>query len=131
MTDVSRSVLFHITGVAYDRSKHAIALTARLKNTSRRPIATPLVLRMTDMRSELGVPSVLNADNGETYEGATWMFLPAAGRTSLAPGAATAERTLSFALSDVIPFEPEPNFQLGNGGFPGMLEVQGTVLAPR
>src|SRR5882672_7850209 len=49
--------------------------------------------------SDLGVPEILNADNGEHGTGAVWDFTSTLDGNTLAPGATSKARRLAFGFS--------------------------------
>jgi hypothetical protein len=106
LEDISKSVTLQISADAsLDRSNGTLKLNARLKNTSKDTIEGPIKIRVLTLESELGVPEILNADNGEHGTGAIWDF------TSTLNGPLTtwqlgANKTLVFKLSDVRSLRP-------------------------
>lgn len=62
--DVSELVALQITNLSYDRDSGVAALDLRVKNVSNRALHGPFKLRLTTIDSEVGVPSVLNAEDG-------------------------------------------------------------------
>ena len=103
LTDVTDRVTLEAESTDYDRSTNTLTLVARLKNTSKDIVRTPLKVRVTSLSSLLGVPSIVGAENGVAGVGAIWDFgatIPAAG---LQPEATGAPRTLTFRLTDLRP----------------------------
>ncbi len=97
-TDLTPAVMLDLAPAAYDSVTHVVTVRAHLRNTSRDTLRGPFVLRAVRMTSELGRPRVLNADNNQAIEGATWQFGLSAG-SMLPPGASTTERELKFQVT--------------------------------
>jgi hypothetical protein len=89
------------SGAKVDRATGRITMLARLKNnTASDTIVGPVKIRVQTMESALGVPEIVNADNGERGTGAIWDF------TSTLSGPLTtwqmgAEKTLVVQLNDI------------------------------
>jgi hypothetical protein len=107
--ELSDKVALVVTRVSYDRAGDVLTVTARLENRTSDRLAGPLYLRATAMRAELGDPVPTNADNGVGGPGAAWIF----GASELAPNAATAERTMTFTLTNRRPFRAGRAYRLG------------------
>ena len=106
LTDVSSQVRLVRTGVTYERATQELHMTVRLQNRSARPIVGPLKLRAISLRSGVGTPTPLNADNGISGEGAVWDFSPAGPGGALAPGGTTGEKVLRFRLAGAEAADP-------------------------
>lgn len=89
--DVTPLVALELNGATLDRETHTITVRGRLRNVSERTLVDTLVMRVLDVRSELGPAHVVNPDEGA---GAHWSFSTPPG--GLEPGATTAERVLTF-----------------------------------
>ncbi len=82
----------------YDPKARTITLHARLLNTSKEAVATPIKLRATTLTSDLGSPRATNADNGLPGAGAIWDLSSAVPRGRLEPGQATEPKALVFEI---------------------------------
>jgi hypothetical protein len=105
LEDISKSVeLQMLPNAKIDRGNGTVTITGRLKNISQNDtIEGPIKVRVLTLESALGVPEILNADNGEKGTGAVWDF------SSTLSGPLTtwqlaAPKTLTFKLSDIRPF---------------------------
>ena len=76
---------------------------ARLRNTSKDTVRAPLKVRVIALTSQLGVPTIIGADNGVTTIGAIWDVGATVPATGLLPDSASAPRTLTFRLTHVRP----------------------------
>jgi hypothetical protein len=65
------------------------------------------------LQSALGVPEVVNADNGEKGEGAVWDFSSLLKANALKPNETSASRKLIFRLSNVQPFKEGTVYKYG------------------
>ncbi|HEY3119626.1 MAG TPA: sialidase family protein, partial [Vicinamibacteria bacterium] len=113
LEDVSQKLMLENVGQPRLDESGLLTMTVRLKNTSKETLAAPLKMRLLALRSELGEPSVANADNGLDGAGATWDFTPELPGGLLAPGAATQPKTLRFRLRDLRPFQQGREFRRG------------------
>lgn len=96
--DVTALVTIEIRDAVLDRENNAIVAYARVRNTSRRTIGGPLVVRLLTITSELGAARLTSPDRGQN-EGATWTLeTPANG---LAPRGATTEHVIRLQWSPV------------------------------
>lgn len=101
LDDVSDSTTLDLTDFTSDRRTNTIRVVARVKNTSKEPIAAPIKVRVVDLRSDLAVAEVANADNGQRGGGALWDFSALVAGGTLAPEGLSGPRTLEFRVSDV------------------------------
>ena len=116
LDDVTDKMTFVVESNRYDRATNTLTLTARLTNTSRDTVRGPLYMRLVTLRSQLGVPSVVAADNGAAGVGAVWDFSGSIPQSGLRPDSGTAVRTFVFKLSDLRSLQPtkvRPNFTSG------------------
>jgi hypothetical protein len=74
LDDVTSKVTLDIVETTYDRTAKVVAMRARLKNTSKETVRLPLKVRLTALKSDIGIPFVLNAMNGVSGLGAVWDF---------------------------------------------------------
>lgn len=103
LDDLSGATTLDLTDYRSDRRTNTITVVARVKNTSKAPIAAPLKVRVIDVGSDLAVAEVVNADNGQRGGGAIWDFSALIPGGTLAPDALSGPRTLEFRVSDVRP----------------------------
>jgi hypothetical protein len=122
LRDVSSKVRLTLETIAFDETSGQMTMEARVKNISKESISAPIVFRLTSMVSDLGEPSIINADNGIKGEGATWDFTSLISGGSLAPGQTTAPKRMLFRLANA--HMPDPK---GNAN--AMVEVGGKILA--
>jgi hypothetical protein len=113
LADVTGRVSFELSSSTFDRSTGTARMTARLKNTSEQPIKTPLKVRVTSLRSEVGAPEIVNADNRRPGAGALWDFSGLVPDGVLEPKGLSQPKTLIFRLTDVRPFRQGTEFKFG------------------
>src|SRR5207248_1712158 len=74
LDDVSKQLKFEVVQRTFDRGSGMNSMVVRLRNASKDTIVGPVKLRLRTLESQLGVPEVVGADNGERGTGATWDF---------------------------------------------------------
>lgn len=111
LADVSDNVTLDFKNAKYDKQTGELAVDAYLANTSDKALKAPLYIRVLSLDSKVGVPTIQNASNKETREGAVWDFTPEIpGKTGvLAPGKVCAPKKLVFHLADVHWGEDPPS----------------------
>ena len=104
----------------YDESGRILELPLRVRNASARMLVGPLVLWIKEFGSGLGsdfralAPAVLNASNGVSGEGATFVFAEALGTArTLRPGETSGAIVLRLRLQDPLQV---PNMRLTHPG---------------
>jgi hypothetical protein len=121
LDDLSKSVV--IDGLSsFDRKTGLLSVTTRLRNKSSDTIEGPLKLRVVTFASEIGIPEITNADNGEKGTGAVWDFSEQLPGGKLAPQQSSATKVLKFHLSDIYPLVPGDR-----SGYWGLLRLTGRV----
>lgn len=123
LDDVTTKVALELTDVAFDRKTNMLTATARLKNKSKAAIRGPIKARVIDLRSDLGVAEILEADNKRTGAGAVWDFTPLLKNQELAPDERSAPKALRFRVSDLRPIKQGDALKLG------LLDLNVAVLA--
>ncbi len=98
LEDVSEQIRLDLTDHTYDAARGAFIIVARIRNLSQTAIRGPLKLRVTQLVSEAGTASIVNADNGLKGVGAIWDFTPQLSGGALAPGQPSGVRKLEIAL---------------------------------
>ena len=101
LEEVSKQIKVETMGRSFDRGTGTLSMTVRLRNSSKDTISGPVKLRLRTLESELGVPEVLGADNGERGTGAIWDFSSVVTGGVLVPGARSAERKLEFRIASL------------------------------
>lgn len=109
--DVSDSVSVELTGCGYENSTKIVSCNAQLKNIANHALYGPLKLRLIGLRSELGQPTVVNADNGQSGAGAVWDFGEKMTGKSLEPNQMSEIKQLRFHISNPRPFRQENLFR--------------------
>jgi hypothetical protein len=107
LDDVSSRVRLDVTDTRFDRARNDVTVSATLKNVGTDTLRGPVKVRVLQLRSELGVPTVVGADNGVAVAGAVWDFTATFAAAGLAPNAVSAAKRLTFHLTDVRPFLQE------------------------
>jgi hypothetical protein len=116
LDDITNKVKLEAESTSYDRTTNTLTLTARLRNSSKVTVRGPLKVRVITLTSQLGVPSVVGAENGVTTIGAIWDFGTTVPAFGLLPDSAIAPRILTFRLSDLRPIRlvrESPGFTSG------------------
>jgi hypothetical protein len=111
LDDISRSLSLELSRQSFDRATGTLSLTAQLRNTSKDTVVAPVKVRVLRLESELGIPEILNTDNGENGTGAVWDFSSQLPGAALAPGRVSSPRTLTFRITDIRPVEPGRRFR--------------------
>jgi hypothetical protein len=101
LDDVSKSVTLELSKPTFDRSTGILNVTAQLKNTSPDIVESPVKVRVLTLESEIGLPEIVNADNGRNGTGAVWDFSMALAQGRLPSMATSTPRTLTFRLSQL------------------------------
>jgi hypothetical protein len=73
-------------------------------------VIAPLKARLVALRSPIGVPRVVAADNGIVGVGAIWDLSATLPNGRLLPGATGTTRTFTVRLSDLRPIRPGKDF---------------------
>jgi hypothetical protein len=109
--DISKSVTLELSRPAFDRATGTLAVSARLKNISKDTVEGPVKVRVLTLESDLGVPEITNADNGQSGTGAVWDFSSQLAGSPLASMKLSAPRTLIFRVSDLRPLAQGKDFK--------------------
>lgn len=102
--DISASVTVELTNCAYESASKIVSCSARLKNTSRDALQGPFKLRVLGIKSELGEPKIVNADNDGSGAGAVWDFGDKVNGKLLEPNQISEIKQLRFQISNPRPF---------------------------
>ncbi|HEX4439695.1 MAG TPA: hypothetical protein VH854_06470 [Thermoanaerobaculia bacterium] len=114
LKDLTQSLAVDFANTDYDPKTHTVSLDASLTNTSDKPIAAPLKLRVISLSSSVAVASILDASNGLAGAGAVWDFSGELPGGRLAPGATSRAKKLRFRLDQMGPFDLDRRGSLGN-----------------
>jgi hypothetical protein len=112
LEDISKSVTVELSKPSFDRAKGIFTLHAQLKNISKDTVEGPVKVRVLSMESQLGVPEITNADNGQDGSGAIWDFSSTVSGP-LSPLKLASPKTLTFRLSDVRPIAAGRDYKGG------------------
>ena len=113
LSDVTGRVRLELSNVVHDRARGTLTADARIRNKSKTELRMPLEARVLALTSEVGLPEVVQADNGIRGPGAVWEFRPEGTGSVLKPGDASAPRKLVFRLTDLRPFREGKQFRYG------------------
>lgn len=104
LQDVTGKMTLDLKNCTFDRATGAIAFDAYLGNTSKEAIKGPIKLRVLELDSRMGNPSIENSDNHLSGTGAVWDFTSALSDRSagLAPGQDTGPKRMTFHLSNTV-----------------------------
>ena len=122
LDDVSKRVTLELGRPEFDRAKGTLSAVARLKNLSKDTVEGPVKVRVLTLESELGIPEITNADNGQSGTGAVWDFTPQLSGKPLASMKESAARTLMVRVSDLRPLAQGKDFK------PAFLTIEARVL---
>jgi hypothetical protein len=114
MKDLTQSLAVDFANTDYDPKTRTVSLDASLTNTSDKPIAAPLKVRVISLACPVAVASVLDASNGLAGAGAVWDFSAEVPGGRLAPGATSRAKRLRFRLEEIGPFDLDRRGYLGN-----------------
>jgi hypothetical protein len=78
-------------------------MSARLKSLSKDTVEGPVKVRVATPESEVGVPQILNVDNGEHGAGAVWDFSARIAGMPLGPMKLSKAKTLHFPVERSAP----------------------------
>jgi hypothetical protein len=98
LEDVSGSATLELTNCSYEKISNIVSCSARLKNSSKETLTGPLKLRVIALKSELGEPRILNADNGRNGTGAVWDFREEIKAGLLQPDESSDSKQLRFQI---------------------------------
>jgi hypothetical protein len=101
MEDISHKVNLELEDMSFDAGTGVVTLMARLKNASEDTLSGPLLARVIDLRSELGVPELLDTDAPGAGVGAVLDFTHLLEGDRLEPKAKTGALRLRVRLSDL------------------------------
>jgi hypothetical protein len=101
LKDISDRVSLELSDLQYDPKTGAIVVEGSLRNDSKEPLHGRLLARTVSLQSEAGVPTIVNADNGEHGTGAVFDFTSLMTGGVLKPDENTKSRTIKFELKDV------------------------------
>jgi hypothetical protein len=124
LDDVTDNLTVDVRSTVYDRASGVLTLTARLKNTSKDTVRRPLKARVIRLSSELGVPAIVGAVNGEAGVGAIWEWSDAIPATGLLPDSVSSLRTLRFHVSDLRPIRRP---RQPGGGLSGLVRFDARI----
>jgi len=111
LEDISTFVSVELSACSYDTASKIVSCSARLKNTSAKAILGPLKVRVIAMKSELGHPNIVNANNGASGAGAVWDFGTKLNGKSLEPNEISETKEFRFQLSNPKPFRQGDYFK--------------------
>jgi hypothetical protein len=111
LDDVSKQVKLEVASRTFDQRTGVLSIRARLRNASKDTLVAPVKLRVRTLESQLGVPGVVGADNGEKGTGAIWDLSSLLRNGSLSPGMRSQDRTIEFRLASLRGLKPGREFQ--------------------
>src|SRR5205823_808908 len=85
LDDITDKVGLDAQSTGFDRSTGTVTFVGRLRNTSRETVRSPVKARVTSLTSQLGVPAVVGAANGNSAVGAIWDLSSSIPRSGLLP----------------------------------------------
>src|SRR5262249_1370063 len=110
LKDISKSVTVELSKPNFDRAKGTLTIQTQIKNISKDTIEGPVKVKVLTLESELGVPEVTNADNGQNGTGAMWDFTSQLS-SPLTSMKLSTPKTLTFRVTDLRPLAPGSDFK--------------------
>ena len=110
LEDISEKVTIEYTNNYYNPENNTLLVDAQLTNTSKEILIGPIKARVILLKSDIGIPEVLNADNKESGVGAVWDFTPLLKDNKLMPEERLKVKPLKFRLSDLRPIRPSKHY---------------------
>lgn len=111
LANVSTRVALQLRKTRFDRRSGTLRFEAKLKNVSADTIRGPVKIRVIRLESELGVPEILNGDNGRAGVGTLWDFTSSLPDGVLLPDSTSTGRILEFRLTQLQPLESGRDFR--------------------
>jgi hypothetical protein len=111
--DLTGSVQLEMAEMRYNRETGELVTLARLKNVGVQPVSGAIKVRVLQMRSDLGIPEIQNAENNARGAGATWDFSSNLSGPTLAAGQKSEPKELRFRFSDLRPFIQDSRLKFG------------------
>jgi len=111
LDDVSSSTMLEFADCGYEKTGNVLHCDARIKNSSNESLARPLKLRVIALKSELGEPQILNADNGQKGIGAVWDFDKEFNGGWLKPGESSQNKVFRFQILNPRDFRQGDHFK--------------------
>lgn len=106
MREMAGRLSLELANSAYDRRTNRLTFSARLKNAMKTDtVRGPVKIRVLSVRSDIGVPEIMNANNGVRGPGAIFdlsSLLPAGG---LLPDSLSKPTDLVIQLSEIRPLK--------------------------
>jgi hypothetical protein len=99
LDDLGKQLTIQYTGMTYDRKTNELSALMRLKNISTDTIRGPVKLRLLSIESELGLPVVSGADNGNSGTGAMFDFTSLIPASGLVKDSVTAGKRIVIRLT--------------------------------
>ena len=126
--DVTDDVTLDFKNARYNKQTGELSVDAYLGNTSDKTLKPPLIIRVLSLDSKLGFPTVENASNKQTREGAVWDFTPELPDkvNGLPPEKVCSPKRLVFHLADVHWGDDPPSVS----SLSQFLSFEGKALAP-
>jgi hypothetical protein len=108
LVDISGKVAFDVQDIEFDGGKQMVTMQGSLRNKSKDSIHGRVVLRALSLASEVGRPSITNADNKVEGPGAVFDFSNSLPGGELKPDQSSGIKTIEFHLAEVrLPREGE------------------------
>jgi hypothetical protein len=113
LEEITDKLALEAVSTNFDRTTNTFTLSARLRNASKDTVRGPIKARVVVLRSEIGVPQVIGAENGQTGVGAIWDLSAALPAGGLAPEASGPLTTFAIRLNDLRPIQAGKSFKQG------------------
>jgi len=124
LVDVSPKVQMYFSNRRLFRSSRILEADVEVENRTDETLHAPLKLRLLDITSQLGVPEIVNADNGAKGEGAVFDLTPLLDGNELKPHAVTKPKRIRVHMTELDPLRP-----FGPVAVFGLAEFTSHVLA--
>lgn len=93
--DLTEYLTIELFNPSYDNNTHTLNIDAQLKNTSEKTLLGPLHAKVISLKSQFGIPEIINADNSIKKTGAVIYF---DNIKQLHPGQKSLSKNLQFAI---------------------------------
>jgi hypothetical protein len=124
LTDVSGKVKLRFTDRKLFRKDRMVETDVQLENLSEDTFHGLLKMRVLDLNSDLGVPEIINADEGGKGEGAVFDFTSLLEGQELKPHAVTKPKHIKMRMVELDPVRP-----FGPGAVTSLATFNTKVLA--
>jgi hypothetical protein len=125
LEDISDKVTLDFSAARYDHLMKTISVEACLRNTSEETLVGPIKVRVLSLKSKVGRPEIMNADNQESGSRAVMDFSGVLKDNKLTPGEKLNAKCIELRLYDVPSLRPgRPTDNI----FPSLVNIEARVF---